>query len=302
MNWKISDLLILVVTLLISCRNSEQLNSKVAEYASTESLTEVEDVLNSGAGWKLIDLRKPEEFGQGHIPGAQNVWRTDITDTTFPYGGMMPTQHQMEELLSELGLTPTDTILIYDEKAECDAARLWWILKFYGHQNIKLLNGGLAAWKSSGNHLVTNVTPAVVSNYEFKTEPDSSLLAVYESVQEIQNSKFVLLDTRGEKEYTGEFHKTGAAFPGHINGAVNLDWAMTVDYDGTQKFLPTDMLKARFAEIGVSGSEPVITYCHSGVRSAHTLFVLTELLGYSNIKNYDGSWIEWSHLNDTLSR
>ena len=140
------------------------------------------------------------------------------------------------------------------------------------------------------------------SNYEFHTRPDSSLLAIISSVRSIDTSALVLLDTRGETEYLGEFHKKGAAYPGHISGALNLDWGMAVDYGGTKKFLSTETLKTRFDGVGIDGTKPVITYCHSGVRSAHTLFVLTELLGFRNIKNYDGSWIEWSHHNDTLSR
>lgn len=297
MNWKIKSLLLFAILLSIGCGNFEQPKSKTTEYASVESLAEVDDLINSGGGRKLIDLRKPEEFKQGHIPEAQNVWRTDITDTNYPYGGMMPTQLHMELLLSSLGIETSDTIVIYDEKADCDAARLWWILKFYGHQNIKLLNGGLAAWKAKGEMLSERSYNLKITDYKFHSEPDSSLLAMFSFVQSIHTSTLVLLDTRGEKEYSGETHKNGAAYPGHIKGAINLDWAVAVDYDGTQKFLSAQELKARYAAIGIDGTKPVVTYCHSGVRSAHTLFVLTELLGYRNIKNYDGSWIEWSHLN-----
>lgn len=296
MNWKISILLFLV-GLTFGCETTDQSGRHGTDYASPESLVEVEDAINAESNWKLIDLRKPEEFEQGHIRGAQNVWRTDITDTSYQYGGMMPTQLHMEQLLSRLGISPSDTIIIYDQKAECDAARLWWILKFYGHQHVRLLNGGLAAWKASGNELVTNQILGEISNYRFQSKPDSNLLALFTLVQSIDTSTRILLDTRGKEEYSGEFHKNGAAYPGHIDGAVNLDWAMAVDYDGSQKFLPIDTLKARYAAIGIDGTKPVITYCHSGVRSAHTLFVLTELLGYCNINNYDGSWIEWSHIN-----
>ena len=302
MSWRIKSLLLFAILLSIGCGNFEQPKSKTTDYASVESLAEVEDVINAGSNWKLIDLRKPKEFEQGHIPHAQNVWRTDITDTSYQYGGMMPTQLHMELLLGKLGISPSDTIVIYDEKAECDAARLWWILKFYGHQNIKLLNGCLAAWKATGEELSERSYSLETSDYKFQSRPDSLFHAMFSLVQSIDTSATVLLDTRGEQEYSGEFHKNGAAYPGHIDGAINLDWAMAVDYGGTQKFLSVDTLKNRYAQIGIDGTKPVITYCHSGVRSAHTLFVLTELLGYRNIKNYDGSWIEWSHINDTPSR
>lgn len=297
MNWKISGLLIFAALVFIGCDTAEKSKTNASEYASAESLAEVEDILNVGAGWKLIDLRKPNEFRQGHIPGAQNVWRTDITDTSFAYGGMMPNQLHMEQLLGKLGIVASDTILIYDDKAECDAARLWWILKFYGHPNIKLLNGGLKAWFVAKGKLSNSEAKPEPSNYQFDSQPDSS---VYASIKYLHSNlgshDFILLDTRSQQEFNGKL-KDGAAYGGHIENAVNLDWAMAVDFNGTQKFLDADQLKVNFQDVGVDGEKSVIIYCHSGVRSAHTLFVLTELLGYRNIKNYDGSWIEWSHIH-----
>ncbi len=295
MNWKISLAFSLILLFVAGCGETIDRNEKTSEYYSTRCLAEVEELGRAGVNWKLIDLRKPEEFSEGHLPGALNVWRTEITDTSYPYGGMMPTQAQMELLLSELGITATDTILIYDNKAACDAARLWWILKFYGHPNIKLLNGGLKAWVDAYGQLSRLETNPIRSEYRFTSLPDSSIHASMTMVGRIlADTSFVLLDTRGKEEFNGKL-KEGAVRGGHIDQAVNLDWAMSVDYNGTMKFLPSDSLKERYAAVGIDGTKPVITYCHSGVRSAHTLFVLTELLGYRNIKNYDGSWIEWSH-------
>jgi thiosulfate/3-mercaptopyruvate sulfurtransferase len=294
MNWKIS-ILLFFIGLAFGCGTSNQSEYHVANYASLESLAEVEDVINAGAGWKLIDLRKPEEFKQGHIPEAQNVWRTDIADTSYAYGGMMPTQLHMELLLGKLGINAADTIVVYDEKAECDAARLWWVLKFYGHPHIKLLNGGLKAWVAAKGQLSNSETNPAPTNYQFIAQPDSTIHASVNHVYSILGSaEIILLDTRGDEEFNGKL-KDGAAKGGHIENAVNLDWAVAVDFNGTQKFLDSNQLIANFEAVGLNGEKPVITYCHSGVRSAHTLFVLTELLGYRNIKNYDGSWVEWSH-------
>ena len=298
MNWKINGLSFVAALLTIGCEDSKQSKLKSTEYASVENLTEIHELVSLGQRWKLIDLRKPEEFKKGHIPGALNVWRTDLADTSFTYGGMMPTQFQMELLLSRLGISPTDTIVIYDHKAQCDAARLWWVLKVYGHENIKLLNGGLTTWNALGNELSINTEVSDTTAYRFHLQPDSSLLALIEAIELMPDSNLLLLDTRGKEEYSGGVHKNGASHAGHINGAINFDWAMAVDYHGTQKFLSAEELKTRYAVIGIDGTKPVITYCHSGVRSAHTLFVLTELLGYRNIRNYDGSWIEWSHLHN----
>lgn len=294
MSYRINGLLILVALILSGCGTSELQRSTATEYASIESLAEVEDLITLGAQWKVIDLRKPEEFEQGHIHSALNVWRTDITDTTYPYGGMMPTQIQMELLLGNLGIMPKDTLVVYDHKAECDAARMWWILKFYGHQHVKLLNGGLKAWITANGLLSNSRAMPEPSNYRFLTKSDSSIHASADFVRSILSyDEVILLDTRSDEEFNGKLIE-GAAKGGHIENARNLDWAMTVDFNGNQKFLDADQLKANFQDVGIDGTQPIITYCHSGVRSAHTFFVLTELLGYRHIKNYDGSWIEWS--------
>ncbi|MCF8277071.1 MAG: hypothetical protein K9J17_10070 [Flavobacteriales bacterium] len=301
MNWRTSLLIWSISAFAVSCGSeSETTKTNPAEYASTECLIEAEELAKKRAsinGMKLIDLRKPAEFTEGHISGALNVWRDQITDTTYRYDGMMPTRSQMEILLSQLGIRSSDTIVIYDDKAECDAARLWWILKFYGHSHIKLLNGGLKAWTSTGGDISTEMIKPQLSDYHFTANSDSSILALHEEVvKSLLDTDIFILDTRGLEEHIGSKHKDGAARPGRIDSAKNLDWAEAVDYNGSQRFLPADELRAKYAAIGLNGDKPVITYCHSGVRSAHTLFVLTELLGYRNIKNYDGSWIEWSHI------
>ena len=297
MNWKISQLVAAAIFLIIACNRNPEPSTETKTYASTECLIEAEVLSEAVADYVLIDIRKPEEYQQGHIPSALNVWRNQITDSSYAYGGMMPTKPQFEALLSQLGINPTDTIVIYDDKAECDAARLWWILAFYGHEKIKLLNGGLTAWKTSNGSVSTDMKVVESTSYQFINPPDSNLLALINDVDlALKEPHWVVLDTRGVSEHSGKVLKKGAARAGSIKGSKNFDWAMAVDYNGTNKFLPANDLKKMYDSIGVDGSKPVITYCHTGVRSAHTLFVLTELLGYRNIKNYDGSWTEWSHL------
>ncbi|MCB9204134.1 MAG: sulfurtransferase [Flavobacteriales bacterium] len=297
MNSKISLLAIAAVFLFASCHQNAGPKPESVEYASTDCLIEAETLLGSYQNYVLIDIRKPEEFQSGHIPNALNVWRNQITDTSYAYGGMMPGKSQVESLLSNLGIQQTDTIVIYDDKAECDAARLWWILKFYGHKHIKLLNGGLTAWRAADGELSADSSLNESTEYHFTVSPDSTILSLISDVElALLDSEVIVLDTRGDSEHSGSEHKIGAARAGNIEGSKNLDWAMAVDYNATKKFLPAHDLKIMYASIGIDGREPVITYCHTGVRSAHTLFVLTELLGYRNIRNYDGSWTEWSHL------
>lgn len=299
MNWRISLLILSIGLSLFSCdrTSSPEATPEKEEYYSVDCLIEAEDLMLHSGSYKLIDLRKPDEFKTGHIPKALNVWRNQITDTSFSYGGMMPSKTHLETLLGSLGISPQDTIVIYDDKAECDAARLWWLLKFYGHKHPKLLNGGLTAWKSAGGKLSLSEPKSSKSNYAFKNSNDSSIYASISEVEKLQfDSLSILLDTRSEQEFSGTVQKNGAAAAGHIEQAMNIDWAAAVDFNGDKKFRSTDELLKIYSKAGINGDSPVIIYCHTGVRSAHTLFVLTELLGYRNIKNYDGSWTEWSHL------
>lgn len=305
MTWRIKSLSALILFLVCSCgsdhessHSAEQIESE--EYVSTEYLIEAEELLKkikSGSNLKLIDFRKPADFNTGHIQGAVNVWRNQIEDTSYAYGGMMPTKVQLETLLGSLGISAADTIVIYDNKAEVDAARLWWVLKFYGHRNMNLLNGGLKNWALINSTLSTEAAAITPTLYTFENPVDSSIYAAFGMVYStIEEAGWKLLDTRGTDEFTGSKLKTGAVWPGHIPGAINLDWAEAVDYNGSHKFLEPQELKTKFKAIGVEETGQVICYCHSGVRSAHTFFVLTELLGYNEVRNYDGSWTEWSHL------
>ena len=305
-NWKIKAIGFVFFVLLYSCQSDTKKSasdSKVQtfEYASTRYLIEPEELqekLALGSEFKLIDSRILAEYSTGHIENAVNIWRNHLADTSYAYGGMMPTKLQLEQLLGSLGISPSDTLIIYDNNAEVDAARLWWILKFYGHENMKLLNGGLRSWLLIDSALTNQVSDEVAVHYQFENPVDSTIYASFETVKNVvAGSNVKLLDVRGLDEYSGQKLKNGAAWPGHIPNTINLNWAEAVDYNGDHKFLSAAELKLKYEALGITGDKPIISYCHSGVRSSHTLFVLTELLGYKNVRNYDGSWTEWSHLN-----
>lgn len=301
--WKIS--LLLVFLLGCSDPESKRPSSDSQEapgetYANPSSLIEVaglQPMLQDLVNKVLIDVRKPKQFAAGHIGDALNIWRNQITDTSFNYGGMMATKEQMEELLSELGILPSDTIILYDAKADVDAARLWWILKYYGHDQVKLLNGGLKAWMEKGGELDSTDSNFDYSSYQFE---GSVITKIHASIGEVKSSietgHGVLLDTRSTQEFSGSIKKKGAAWAGSIPHSINLDWSASVNYESDHRFRSAPELKKIYGDVGITDSTDVISYCHSGVRSAHTLFVLTELLGYQNVRNYDGSWTEWSHL------
>lgn len=295
MRWKISLAAIILTVSSCTGPQSNETAEKELEYANPWSLIEPEELNAQHENTVLIDVRKPAEFLEGHIAGAVNVWRDQITDTSYAYGGMMASKDQMENLLSELGVASSDTIILYDAKADVDAARLWWILKFYGHDHTRLLNGGLKAWQGIGGELVSSSTENETSDFKFSGQEQASIHASINEVEKASNEgSAIILDTRSTDEYSGEKLKNGAAWPGRIPSAINLDWSISVDYSGDHRFLDADTLKALYSIL--DSNSAVITYCHSGVRSAHTLFVLTELLGIKNVWNYDGSWTEWSHL------
>ncbi|MDC0304101.1 sulfurtransferase [Flavobacteriales bacterium] len=305
MNWIIKALSFGFLFFMYSCGSEQQSQGSVqqiqtAGYASTKYLIEAEELrekLLLGSNLKLIDFRRVADFNAGHIQGAVNLWRSQIEDSTYSYRGMMPNRVQLEKLLGHLGISPSDTIIIYDNKAEVDAARLWWILRFYGHRNMKLLNGGLKGWELIDSAITTDTVNFTSTTYTFETPVDSSIYASYRMVSSaIEEEHARLLDTRGLDEFTGTKLKKGAARPGHISSAINLDWAEAIDYNGNHKFLAAKELRFKYEPIGIEQNNSIICYCHSGVRSAHTFFVLTELLGYQDVRNYDGSWVEWSHL------
>lgn len=305
-NWSTKAIYVVFLILTTSCgsnteKSSTDLVTRELHYASTQYLIEPEELyekLNSGSSLKLLDIRLPDVYKAGHIQNAVNLWRSQIEDSSFSYGGMMPTKFQLEQMLGTLGILPSDTIVIYDNKAEVDAARIWWILKFYGHQNMKLLNGGLRSWMLMDSTLAQASPNITSSTYVFENDIDSSIYASFQLVNSVtEDASFKLLDARGTDEYSGKTLKNGAAWPGYIPSAINLNWADAVNYEGNHKFLSAKELKSKYESIGIEQDNSVICYCHSGVRSAHTLFVLRELLGYKDVRNYDGSWTEWSHLN-----
>lgn len=248
--------------------------------------------------FKIVDFRKNEEYMKGHIAGALNIWRTDIEDTSYAYNGVMASPTQLEMLFTNLGISANDTLIIYDDNGLCDASRLWWILQNYGFTNVRMLQGGFSAWKTGGGEISIDTTIVSKAAFKFKNDPKMHLYASKEDVQAAINTKAVILDTRSKDEFIGKTQKDGAYKAGRIPNSVLIDWAEAIDYNGDRKFKSIEELEAIYAKLNASKDDPIIVYCHSGVRSAHTSFVLTQLLGYKNVKNYDGSWTEWSYHKD----
>ena len=287
--------LLLIVGLLVvgSCKDVP------AKETSEDTLLEVAQLSDIDlTRARLIDFRKPEQYANGHIPGALNLWRDAIENPTYAYGGMLADKSHMEKILSDLGITNEHELIIYDDQGLPEAARMWWALKHYGFPNVKLLNGGIQSWENSGNTLQLDRVKPEPSEYSFPSTPAVGKLITKEELYELISSKehsYVLVDTRSKEEYTGNRWKTGAAKAGRIPTSVHLDWSEAIHFEGNKKFKSLADLERIFDRLGVSKEDKIIVYCHSGVRSSHTYFVLTELLGYKNVYNYDGSWTEWSH-------
>ncbi len=252
-------------------------------------------------GYSIIDFRKPEAYQEDHVIGAVNIWRSDIEDTAFAYGGMMADPAQIEALFSRLGIATEDTLIVYDDRALCEAARLWWILKVYGFNKVKLLNGGYSTWLADG-HIrtpeVKPITPAAFkldsSNFDFSIHGNLDEVELWVK-RAVEKGTPKIIDTRTKEEFNGEIQKKGAYGKGHIPGAVWLDWSAFVNYRTDQRLKPVSEIRKITDSLGLSPNDTLVMYCQSGVRSAHTSMVLTELLGFKNVINFDGSWIETSY-------
>ena len=270
------------------------------QYASLRHIIEADSLeqVQQRPDVKIIDFRKEQDFLNGHIDGALHMWRTDIEDQNYPYKGMMESREQIETLFSKLGIWNTDTLVVYDDNGACDASRLWWLLKNYGFNNVRILNGGLKAWAGNGGTLTTTLrTPYPPSDFVLNQESPMTLYASREDMEAVLSlgGNTVILDTRTTDEFSGKRQKAGASNAGRIPGSILIDWAEAIDYHDTRQFKTYEELIALYADHGITKDKDIYVYCHSGVRSAHTTFVLTELLGFKNVLNYDGSWVEWSY-------
>jgi thiosulfate/3-mercaptopyruvate sulfurtransferase len=236
-------------------------------------------------------------YDVGHVPGAIAwSWNTQLCDTLRR--DILPKQ-DLEALLSKSGITPQTTIVLYGDNNNWFAAWAFWQLKIYGHQDLRILNGGRKKWLAEGREL-TQETPSHAAAQYRAQEPDLSIRAFLPQVQEaVRNHAADLVDVRSPQEFTGEI-LAPPGLPetcqrgGHIPGARSIPWGKACNEDGT--FKTFDDLKTLYATEGVDGSRPTIAYCRIGERSSHTWFVLKYLLGLPNVVNYDGSWTEWGNL------
>jgi thiosulfate/3-mercaptopyruvate sulfurtransferase len=236
-------------------------------------------------------------YDQGHVAAAAGWnWTTDLCDTLVR--DIAPAS-KLEELLGRAGIDNQTAIVLYGDNNNWFAAWAFWQLKVYGHEDVRLMDGGRKKWVAEGRELTADKPAFPVKTYEART-PDSSLRAFLPEVQQAMATRSAaLVDVRSPQEFTGEI-LAPPGLPetcqrgGHIPDAKNIPWGKNCNEDGT--FKSRDELKAMYAAQGISGNQPVIAYCRIGERSSLTWFVLKHLLGFGDVKNYDGSWTEWGNL------
>ena len=270
------------------------------EYANPDALVSTE--------WLAANLNDPSIrivesnedillYDVGHIPGAVKIdWTTDLNDQLardYING------EQFAKLLSSKGISSETTVIFYGDKNNWWAAYAYWVFQLFGHTNAKLVNGGRKKWIDEGREVTRAVPTYPATNYPVLKRDDTKIRAYRDQVLTHVNAKGALVDVRSVPEYTGEklhmpeYPQEGALRGGHIPGAASIPWAQAVKEDGT--FKSAADLKALYEGKGVTPDKDVIAYCRIGERSSHTWFVLTNLLGYKNVKNYDGSWTEWGN-------
>ncbi|GBD14611.1 Putative thiosulfate sulfurtransferase [bacterium HR25] len=270
----------------------------MAEYARPEVLVSTEWVSQhlNDPKVRLVEVDvDTAAYETGHIPGAVGWnWKQDLE---APVQRDIATKEQVEELLSRSGISNDTTVVLYGDNNNWFATYAFWLLKYYGHEDARIMNGGRKKWIDEGRPLSTDVPSYPRTSYRAK-EPDPGIRALRDYVlQSLQRDGIALVDVRSPAEFKGELlapenlPQEGAQRGGHIPKAKNIPWAQAVREDGT--FKSPEELKELYQGQGITPDKEVIAYCRIGERSSHTWFVLKYLLGYPNVKNYDGSWTEW---------
>ena len=277
----------------------------MAEYAHPEVLVStqwvaehLDEMKTNDAKIRLVEVDvDTSAYEQGHIAGAVGWnWQTQLQDGVRRD---LLDKADWEALLGRSGISNATTIILYGDNNNWFAAYAFWQLKYYGHDDVRLLNGGRKKWVEEKRPLVKDVPQYAAAKYLAKN-PDEAVRARREQVYAALEKKAAkLVDVRSVDEFTGEIiappgMSETAQRAGHIPGAVNVPWSQAANEDGTFKSL--DALKQLYGGKGVAGDGEVIAYCRIGERSSHTWFVLKYLLGYENVRNYDGSWTEWGNL------
>jgi thiosulfate/3-mercaptopyruvate sulfurtransferase len=276
----------------------------MADYIHPEVLCETDWVGNNLKNDNIrileVDYDPENAYKQGHVPGAHLVWwRKDVNDQVRR--DIISRQH-FEELMSRVGATPQTELILYGDFNNWFAAFALWVFHYYGHNKIKIMNGGRKKWELEKREYTKDEPKVTPSRYRAEP-PNEGVRAYMPDVTRAlgKMDSMALVDVRSPKEFSGEitappeYPTEHAQRGGHIPGAMNIPWAQAIkDADGT--FKSAEDLKALYEGKGITPDKHIITYCRIGERSSHTWFVLKYLLGYPLVRNYDGSWTEWGNM------
>jgi thiosulfate/3-mercaptopyruvate sulfurtransferase len=263
-------------------------------YARPELLAETDWLAQhlNDPGIRIVDMRSEGAYQKGHIPGAVHLGWKSLKDADNEVYVIPP--EKFAGLMGQLGIGNDTTVVAYDDQGGLGPARLWWVLDYYGHRAAKVLNGGWNKWVKE-KHPVTGEVPTPHPT-QFSVQMEAQKICLVEELLgEMKRSNVVIVDARSPAEYSG--FDVRAKRGGHIPGTVNIDWVRNVTNNDLKTFKPAAELRKMYEAAGVTPDKEIIVHCQTGVRAAHTVFTLT-LLGYNQLRNYDGSWQEWGNRPD----
>jgi thiosulfate/3-mercaptopyruvate sulfurtransferase len=271
-----------------------------SEYAHPEALVSTQWVADHLNDPNIRIVESDEDvllYDTGHIPGAIKIdWVSDLND---PLVRDYLDGPRFAKLLENKGIGPATTVVFYGDKNNWWATYAFWVFQLFGHTNAKIMNGGRTKWEADGREMTREVPSYPKTSYPVPVRTDYKIRAFRDQVLKHIEQGGALVDVRSPGEYTGEllhmpnYPQEGALRGGHIPGAKNIPWAKAANDDGT--FKSVGELKALYEGEGITPEKDVVAYCRIGERSSHTWFVLTYLLGYPSVRNYDGSWTEWGN-------
>ncbi len=239
-------------------------------------------------------------YSTGHIKGAVHVdWTTDLND---PVRRDYLQKDGFENLMSRIGVTPEMTVVFYGDKNNWWACYAYWVFQLFGHKNAKVMDGGRIKWQNENREITKEVPQYPATKYNAPERDDKKIRAFRDNVLEHINKKLPLVDVRSPEEYSGkrlhmpDYPNEGALRGGHIPGAKSIPWAKAINADDGTFKTAVELKSIYEKENNLKPDDEIIAYCRIGERSSHSWFVLKNLLGYKNVRNYDGSWTEWGNL------